>query len=94
MVKRGYYTERNAASITATIFNAMSYVHAHDIVHRDLKTANLMFTNNDPLSELIIVDFGLARSTVEATDDSPEAKQVLMTTWRVGTPFYQSPEVA
>lgn len=93
MVKRGHYTEVDAAAITATIFNAMAYVHAHDIVHRDLKTANLLFKNDDGNAELLIVDFGLARSTLDQQEDTKEDKQALLNTWKVGTQYYQAPEV-
>lgn len=97
LVDRGRYTECDAAVLTATIFNAMAFVHAHDIVHRDLKTANLMFKNDDPDAELIIVDFGLARSTIEDSatpnkDMDRKEDQKLLKTW-VGTQYYQAPEI-
>jgi len=40
------------------LLEGMAYLHDHWIIHRDLKTSNLLYTNNGILK---ICDFGLAR---------------------------------
>lgn len=100
LVAKGAYSEHDACNVAATLFATLAYVHAHDIAHRDLKTANLIFKDDRPNSELMLVDFGVAKSTTDAGLDhshnapaSKEVKQNLMTTFAVGTPYYQAPEV-
>ncbi|MEA1889226.1 MAG: serine/threonine-protein kinase [Pseudomonadota bacterium] len=60
---------------------ALFYAHSHDIVHRDIKAANVMY---DPDSgQLKITDFGIARLT-----DSRRTKTGMV----LGTPSSMSPE--
>ena len=60
---------------------ALSYAHSRDIVHRDIKAANVMY---DPGSgQLKIMDFGIARLT-----DSRRTKTGMV----LGTPSSMSPE--
>jgi serine/threonine protein kinase len=69
-------TLRYAAQICA----ALSYAHAHDVVHRDIKPDNIMLTARS--KKVKILDFGVAR---HLSNDNG-----LMTT--VGTKLYAAPE--
>jgi cell division cycle 2-like protein len=40
------------------LLEGMAYLHEHWVIHRDLKTANLLYSN---AGRLKICDFGLAR---------------------------------
>ena len=57
---------------------AACYLHKHDIIHRDLKKENLLFTEN---GDAKVCDLGFAR----------ELNYQQMT--RLGTPAYIAPEV-
>lgn len=59
----------------------LQYAHDHGIVHRDIKSSNLMLTKKD--KTLKILDFGLAKVINEIEKNSTQA---------IGTPYYMSPE--
>ena len=59
------------------------YLHEKDIVHRDLKLENLLFTSKDPRDLTIkLIDFGFA---CKLKDESM--------THVLGSPFYMAPEI-
>jgi tetratricopeptide (TPR) repeat protein len=58
----------------------LHYAHERGIVHRDIKTANLFFTNEQVVK---IMDFGIAKSIEEVRRS---------TTIVGGTPYYMAPE--
>jgi polo-like kinase 1 len=66
---------------TMQIINALKYLHAHRIIHRDLKLGNLFI--NDRM-EVKLGDFGLAAKL----DFDGEKKRTIC-----GTPNYIAPEV-
>ncbi|XP_066985416.1 uncharacterized protein [Macrobrachium rosenbergii] len=60
---------------------AVQYLHANNILHRDLKTQNIFLTKTNLVK---VGDFGIARFLRD--------KQDLATT-AIGTPYYLSPEI-
>jgi serine/threonine-protein kinase len=62
------------------VCEGLAYAHARDIVHRDMKPANLLITPDDNVK---IVDFGIAR----ITDSRLTGTGVSM-----GTPLFMAPE--
>ena len=69
------------ASIVARVADALGYAHKHNVVHRDVKPANVMYElENDVVK---VTDFGIARIT-----DSSKTKTGMV----LGTPSYMSPE--
>ncbi|XP_075681503.1 calcium/calmodulin-dependent protein kinase type IV-like [Rhinoderma darwinii] len=83
IVERGYYSERDAASVVQQILEAVAYLHANRVVHRDLKPENLLYADMSPNSLLKIADFGLSK----IIDDQVAMKTVC------GTPGYCAPEI-
>jgi len=68
-------------SIVARVADALAYAHSHQVVHRDVKPANLMY---EPVSDsLKVTDFGVARLI-----DSSKTRIGMV----LGTPSYMSPE--
>lgn len=85
LVERGPLPPGEAAEVAVQVASGLEAVHAVGIVHRDLKTANIM---RDRRGVVRLLDFGLAKA-VERTEpgaDLTGARRV------VGTPEYMSPE--
>lgn len=70
-----------AMSIVARVAAALSYAHAHGVVHCDIKPANIMY---EPGSDAVkVTDFGFAHITGLSRSQSGMV---------LGTPSYLSPE--
>ena len=82
--KHGAFPEREAKRILGQLATALDYVHAHGVVHRDLKPGNVMLT---PEGRVKLMDFGLAKEeeNVSGDDTATQTDTVL------GTPLYMPP---
>jgi serine/threonine protein kinase/Flp pilus assembly protein TadD len=76
----------------AQIAEALAHAHEHGVLHRDLKTANLMITAEGRAK---ILDFGLAmRISRPAPDDATHTLESITEMGTVaGTPHYLAPEI-
>mmetsp|Transcript_16016 Transcript_16016/g.37107 ORF Transcript_16016/g.37107 Transcript_16016/m.37107 type:complete len:896 (-) Transcript_16016:313-3000(-) len=90
LYSRDPYTEEEAARIISSILSAVTYLHANNIAHRDLKYENILFVNNSPKSDIKLIDFGLSKvyGTAGVGDGTPETL-----TEGVGTIYTMAPEV-
>ena len=67
--------------LVARVAEALDYAHRNQVVHRDVKPANIMY---EPAADQVkVTDFGIARIT-----DSSRTKTGMV----LGTPSYMSPE--
>ncbi|KAI8827428.1 kinase-like domain-containing protein [Chytriomyces cf. hyalinus JEL632] len=78
-------SDQDVRIIVRRISDAVGYLHAHGIVHRDIKPQNILLSTMDPLDPLNIKvsDFGLATWVDKCT----------MMDNVVGTPLYMAPEI-
>src|SRR5258706_5432573 len=68
-------------AILAQVGDALGYAHRHGVIHRDIKSANIML---DEEGWAVVTDFGIAKVV--------QAQGLTMTGVTVGTPTYMSPE--
>jgi serine/threonine-protein kinase len=80
--KRGRLSARDTVRIGVQIAKGLQFAHEKGVVHRDIKTANLFFTQDRAVK---IMDFGLAKMTEEVRRSA---------TVIGGTPYYMAPEQA
>lgn len=59
--KKGVYTNADAAEATRQMLRAVGYLHAHHIVHRDLKLENFLYQSSEDAAQLQLIDFGFAK---------------------------------
>jgi serine/threonine-protein kinase len=84
---RGALPYGYACELMLQVLAGLSAAHAHDILHCDLKPANVMVTHPRPDRPLVkVLDFGIARRMTGA--DGSKAKG------SGGTPMYIAPEQA
>src|SRR5216117_4530739 len=68
-------------AIVAQVSDALGYAHRHGVIHRDIKSANIML---DEEGWAVVTDFGIAKVV--------QAEGLTVTGVTVGTPTYMSPE--
>jgi len=73
------FNEQEIAYLGREILTALSFLHAHQLAHRDLKSANIMLEMNGGVK---LIDFGLC-------SDISQGEVVHM----VGSPFWMPPEM-
>jgi serine/threonine-protein kinase len=78
--RRGPIAPAGVLQVVAQVCEALAYAHEKKVVHRDIKTANAMWTREKKAK---IMDFGLAKVVEEVRNH---------TTVVSGTPYYMSPE--
>src|SRR5690606_30087755 len=78
-IGRSYF--RLIAKWMAEVADALAYAHGSNVIHGDIKPANLLIARDD---RVMIADFGLAHRRAAAEDSNPTAT--------LGTLRYMSPE--
>jgi len=70
------------AAVGAVVADALECIHAHSLLHRDLKPGNVMISRQGAVK---VMDFGIVKD--------PMASDLTRTGTVVGTPYYIAPEV-
>jgi len=77
------FSEQEAARIIYKILNAIVYCHSRSIVHRDIKTENILFDAVEGDAEVKLIDFGMSRRFVKGEGMHEQ----------IGTVYTVAPEV-
>lgn len=85
---RNGLAEGLAVGIVAKLCSALAFVHAHGVIHRDIKPGNVMFRADD-LCNPVLVDFGTAWA--EPDNGGREPRGAMVT--QVATAEYRAPEL-
>ena len=80
-IRNEVLNEFQIAFVMHDVLNALIVLHDHQIIHRDLKAANILLSANG-VSRL--TDFGVSRQFSKSTS---------VTNTSVGTPYWMAPEV-
>jgi serine/threonine protein kinase len=80
-LRRGPLSPSRTAMLGLTLADALAYVHAQGIVHRDVKPANILL---GPESRVRLADFGIARMA--------DGSSLTVTGTTLGTAAYMAPE--
>lgn len=82
LVSQGKYSELDAATAAYQMLRAISYLHTHGVVHRDLKLENFLY-ESETGNHLKVIDFGFSK--LYKPEDKMHAS--------CGTVSYIAPEV-
>ena len=80
----GPMTQQRVIEVMADVCAALDFSHRHEIIHRDVKPANIMINRAGAVK---VMDFGIARAL-------GEGQNVTQTAAVIGTAQYLSPEQA
>jgi serine/threonine-protein kinase len=87
LIDNGPLPPRRALGLARQIAAGLAHAHAQGVVHRDVKPANIMISEEIGTGEHVrILDFGLARLRGAVGRDATQSNVV------VGTPNYMAPE--
>jgi serine/threonine-protein kinase len=90
IIKTGALPWQEAKAIALEICEGLRVIHEAGIIHRDLKSRNIMLASRNGSTCAVLMDFGLAREFHGPTSET--ATDISMPGAIVGTPDYMAPE--
>jgi serine/threonine-protein kinase len=87
LAKEGRLPVADAVSILRDVARALSYAHAHGVVHRDIKPDNILLSHG----AAVVTDFGIAKA-ISAARTQAGAATLTQAGTSIGTPSYMAPE--
>ncbi|VEU76169.1 serine/threonine-protein kinase [Mycoplasmopsis columboralis] len=82
LAKKGRLDTRRAINYMKQINEGIAELHAFNIIHRDIKSQNIIVTKNQ---EIKIVDLGISLA--------PDSQRITKTSTIVCSPYYAAPEI-
>jgi serine/threonine protein kinase len=90
LIPSGGLSEALVARYGAQISAALAHAHDNSIIHRDVKTSNVVIT---PTGQAKVLDFGLAKQATDARMEDATLSAVTEPGDFAGTPAYMAPEI-
>src|ERR1041384_5970126 len=84
---RGALPVSEAVGILRDVARALSYAHAHGVVHRDIKPDNVLLSHGTA----VVTDFGIAKA-ISASRTQADGMTLTQAGTSIGTPSYMAPE--
>ncbi len=81
---------QEAKRIALEICDGLQAIHDAGIIHRDLKSRNIMLASRNGSIRAVVMDFGLASEIPSPTSET--VKEFITANGPVGTPGYMAPE--
>jgi Serine/threonine protein kinase len=86
LARSGELPLNEAIRILREVASALSYAHAHGLVHRDIKPDNVLISSGSAM----VTDFGVAKAVVDANNS--DSQGITSVGMALGTPAYMAPE--
>jgi non-specific serine/threonine protein kinase/serine/threonine-protein kinase len=90
---RHSYSIRQRLQLFLQACAAVGHAHQRGVLHRDLKSVNILVSSENGDPQVKVIDFGIAKALQASAADVAHTMQTL-TGQLVGTPEYMSPEQA
>jgi hypothetical protein len=89
LLSQGPLEPRRAVQIALQLLDALDYFHSHHVIHRDLKSENVMLVESNGSADFVkVLDFGMAKILTGPGADSQLSKIGIVP----GTPSAMAPE--
>ena len=80
IIRKGHFTEHDAAILIRDLISGLQALHKHDILHLDIKPENILFDSMGDDAKIKITDFGLSKlfsDTVASQQKSKFSMQLM-----------------
>ncbi len=88
----GALSWKNAREFTLQICSGLDAIHKAGVVHRDIKTSNIILAQRSGATQAVVMDFGLARQSFAVSAATASGSNLTYSGAIVGTPEYMAPE--
>jgi serine/threonine-protein kinase len=86
--REGRLPVAECVNILRDVARALSYAHAHGVVHRDIKPDNILLSHG----AAVVTDFGIAKAISAARTRGGGGETLTQAGTAIGTPAYMAPE--